>query len=123
MRHEPKCNTAHSLQVGGVKAKALAALTAAKTQAAKVTPPAAKPSPPDDTPLDKAGIAEVQRLLTRLAFKPGPADGVLGQRTIGEIKLYQSFAGVSDDGKATVGLLNELREMVRGPSVEAAGNR
>ena len=29
--------------------------------------------------MDKAGVAEVQRLLTRLAFKPGPADGVLGQ--------------------------------------------
>ena len=93
---------------------------ATTTQAEPPTPtgagvPAAMLAPAD-APLDKAGIAEVQRLLTRLAFKPGPADGVLGSRTVREIKLYQSFAGLPDDGKATYGLLQELREMVRGMS-------
>ena len=96
--------------------KQLAAKTAPGQPAAPSTTPSAKPALPSDTLLDKAGIAEVQLLLTRLAFKPGPADGVLGSRTVREIKLYQSFAGLPDDGKATVGLLSELREMVRGMS-------
>jgi TPR repeat protein len=102
------------------KMKQLGAATVGKPTAAANPKPSAKPSPPADAPFDKAGVAEVQRLLTRLAFKPGPADGVLGERTVGEIKLYQSFAGLKDDGKATSGLLQELRAMVRGMSAESA---
>ena len=83
----------------------------------------ATPAPTADGPLDKAGIAEVQLLLARLAFKPGPADGILGRRTVGEIKLYQGFAGLSDDGEATVSLLRELREMVRGMSTATSPPR
>ena len=101
------------------KARRLAPVTGSKPAAAAQPKLVVKPPPPADTTLDKAGIAEVQRLLTRLAFKPGPADGVLGQRTISEIKLYQKFAGLTDDGKATSGLLQELREMVRGMSNQA----
>ena len=80
----------------------------------------AKKAPPSDAMLDKSGIAEVQRLLARLAFKPGPADGVMGQRTVREIKLYQRFAGLPDDGTATEALLQELREMVRGMTAETS---
>ena len=87
-----------------------------KTAAAKAPP--VPPAPPANAPLGKAGIVEVQRLLARLAFKPGPADGVLGQHTVREIKLYQRFAGLPDDGKATPALLQELREMVRGMAAE-----
>ncbi len=88
----------------------------AKTAAAKAPP--VPPAPPANAPLGKSGIVEVQRLLARLAFKPGPADGVLGQHTVREIKLYQRFAGLPDDGKATPALLQELREMVRGMAAE-----
>ncbi len=103
--------------VGAVaRLKSLATTTQAEPPAPTgATAPAAMLAPAD-APLDKAGIAEVQRLLARLAFKPGPADGVLGSRTVREIKLYQSFAGLPADGKATYGLLQELREMVRGMS-------
>ncbi len=105
------------------RVKKLAAAAEAKPVAAEKTTPPAEPPLPADEPLDQAGIAEVQRLLARLAFKPGPADGVLGQRTVSEIKLYQSFAGLTDDGKATFGLLQELREMVRGMSTATSPPR
>lgn len=112
------------------RAEKLAARAAAKPAApeksalaAKPALPPAAPALPADMLLDKAGIAEVQRLLARLAFKPGPADGVLGRRTVREIKLYQSFAGLPDDGKATTGLLHELREMVRGMPSETSPSR
>ncbi len=112
------------------RAKKLASAAEAKpVAAAQTTPsappalPPATPAPTADGPLDKAGIAEVQLLLARLAFKPGPADGILGRRTVGEIKLYQGFAGLSDDGKATVSLLRELREMVRGMSTATSPPR
>lgn len=99
------------------------AATEPKPSAPTRTPAATEPALPAGTLLDRVGTAEVQRLLARLAFKPGPADGVLGARTVREIKLYQSFAGLPDDGKATLGLLRELREMVRGMSsaTEAPG--
>jgi TPR repeat protein len=99
--------------------KELAATTAPTPPAP--TPPApttaaTEPALAGATLLDRLGVAEVQRLLARLAFRPGPADGILGARTVREIKLYQSFAGLPDDGKATLGLVRELREMVRGMS-------
>ena len=73
--------------------------------------------------LDKAGIAEAQRLLARLGFKPGPADGILGRRTIRGIKLYQSSAGLPNDGKATSNLLRELRKLALGASTKTTPTR
>jgi peptidoglycan hydrolase-like protein with peptidoglycan-binding domain len=42
-------------------------------------------------------------------FKPGDADGQLGQRTADPIKLYQKFAGLDVDGRASRDLLEDLR--------------
>ena len=39
------------------------------------------------------------------------ADGVAGRRTVAAIKLYQEFAGLPVDGKATVGLLHDVRDV------------
>ena len=74
----------------------------------------------DQAEADPAAVRTIQHLLADAGYTPGPADGILGQRTVSEIKLYQSFAGLSDDGTATVGLLEELREMVRGMSAAAS---
>jgi peptidoglycan hydrolase-like protein with peptidoglycan-binding domain len=41
-------------------------------------------------------------------FNPGDADGQLGQRTTDAIKLYQKFAGIDVDGKASRNLLEDL---------------
>ena len=73
--------------------------------------------------LDKAGIAEAQQLLAQLGFKPGPADGILGRRTSRGIKQYQSSAGLPNDGKATSGLLRELRKLTRGATTKTTPTR
>ena len=63
--------------------------------------------------LDRAGIAEVQRLLAALLFTPGAPDGVAGAKTVAAIQLYQQFAGIPVDGAATEVLLRDLREITR----------
>lgn len=62
--------------------------------------------------LSPAGIINMQRLLTKLDLSPGPADGVLGKKTVEAIKLYQRFAGLPVDGKPTPDLLKDLRQVV-----------
>ncbi|NQU72527.1 MAG: peptidoglycan-binding protein [Rhodospirillales bacterium] len=54
-------------------------------------------------------ISEMQRLLAKLDFRPGPPDGVLGHRTVGAIRLYQKFGGLEITGHATPELLSDLR--------------
>ena len=36
----------------------------------------------------------------------------MGQKTVDAIKMYQRFAGLKVDGKATPSLLNDLRQVV-----------
>jgi len=54
-------------------------------------------------------ISEVQRLLAKLDFRPGPPDGVIGHRTVKAIRLYQKFGGLEITGHATLDLLADLR--------------
>jgi localization factor PodJL len=63
------------------------------------------------TPMTRETIAEIQRILYRLDFDPGAADGVAGTRTVAAIKLYQKFAGLPEDGKPSAALLEDLREV------------
>ena len=71
-----------------------------------------------DRPLSAAGIKNLQQLLAKLDLAPGPADGILGDRTIEAIKLYQRFAGLPVDGKPTVDLLLDLRQVVGAMTTE-----
>lgn len=68
--------------------------------------------------LSAAGIKNLQRLLKKLDLEPGPPDGVLGDRTIEAIRLYQRFAGLPVDGKPTLELLLDLRQVVDAMSGE-----
>lgn len=80
----------------------------------RATPVKKKPltDPPKNKTLSPAGIVNLQRLLAKLDLSPGPADGVIGKRTIEAIKLYQRFAGLPVDGKPTPDLLKDLRQVV-----------
>ena len=60
-------------------------------------------------PIGKEEIMEIQTLLDAMNFNPGPVDGSLGNRTTSAIKLYQQFAGLDADGKASRELLEDLR--------------
>jgi membrane-bound lytic murein transglycosylase B len=64
-----------------------------------------------ETVVPRADVAEIQRLLARLDFDPGPANGEMGQKTIEAIASYQAMAGMPADGKPSVALLEELREV------------
>lgn len=54
-------------------------------------------------------IQEIQSLLARMKFDPGPADGQMGRRTADAIRLYQQFAGIKADGVPSLELLEEMR--------------
>lgn len=93
--------------------------TATPASSPRSSPPAAAAPTPDkssttnaaDQPLDHAGIAETQKLLIRLKFYSGKADGKSGPKTAQAIREYQKMAGLPADGKATVGLLTNLRDV------------
>lgn len=52
---------------------------------------------------------EMESLLARLNFDPGPVDGVIDERTRAAITLYQQFAALPEDGEPNAALLSELR--------------
>jgi hypothetical protein len=57
-----------------------------------------------------AFIASIQRLLSQLVYRPGPADGILGTRTRSAIRAFQQEAGLPVDGEPSQTLLSVLRE-------------
>ncbi len=81
----------------------LADLGGNRTSAADGPPHAARSVQPDKT------VREAQTLLAKLGYDPGPADGLLGSRTIGAIREYQKAAGLPVDGKVSPQLMKSLR--------------
>ncbi|MEO1224720.1 MAG: peptidoglycan-binding protein [Pseudomonadota bacterium] len=61
-------------------------------------------------PVDREGIREIQTLLSELGFSPGPADGIMGNRTRSAIQAYQRLIGTPVTGEADTQLLARLRE-------------
>lgn len=80
-------------------------------QIAARAPAETRPAPPAPAagPVRKEEIMEIQTLLDAMNFNPGPVDGSLGSRTTNAIRLYQQFAGLDVDGKASRELLEDLR--------------
>jgi cell division septation protein DedD len=61
--------------------------------------------------LNKNEVRELEDLLARLGFDPGPVDGVLDAQTRTAIKGYQDFAALPVNGQASWSLLDELRSV------------
>lgn len=57
-------------------------------------------------------VVEIQTLLTKLGYNPGPADGLYGNKTKTEIIKFQRKMGMKEDGIANVELLRVLRGSV-----------
>lgn len=55
-------------------------------------------------------ILKTQSILTTLGFKPGPADGLMGAKTVNAIKKFQKRAGVKINGKVTPELISALEK-------------
>lgn len=60
-------------------------------------------------PLGRAGIRELQRLLNRLGYSAGTADGVIGTRTRNAIRAFERARGMEVRGRATDVVLEAAR--------------
>lgn len=68
------------------------------------------PEPPrDPQPLQRAGVRELQRLLNRLGYGAGRADGVIGSRTRDAIRAFERARGLEVRGRATDVVLEAAR--------------
>ncbi|MBN1365307.1 MAG: SEL1-like repeat protein [Syntrophaceae bacterium] len=61
-------------------------------------------------PTGAALIREIQKNLTALGYDPGPADGVMGNKTHWAIRDYQKQAGLPIDGEPSPELLEQLKK-------------
>ena len=64
------------------------------------------------TPLSTKVVREVQTLLGRLNYNPGPVDGLYGQRTKRAIEYYQRDEGLSITGEVSEKLVASLNRSV-----------
>ena len=53
-------------------------------------------------------IAEAQRLLSGLGYKPGPADGIIGPRTLAAIREFEKRIGMRATGQLNEALLAKM---------------
>ena len=54
-------------------------------------------------------VRQAQTLLAELGYDPGPADGLLGSRTVQAIREYQKAAGLPVNGKVSARLMESLK--------------
>jgi membrane-bound lytic murein transglycosylase B len=68
------------------------------------------PEPPrEPRPLQRTGIRELQRLLNRLGYSAGSADGRIGTRTRNAIRAFERAQGMQVRGRATDVVLEAAR--------------
>jgi membrane-bound lytic murein transglycosylase B len=72
-------------------------------------PPVERSWPRGDRMLTNAERKELQILLARHGFDPGPVDGRIGPRTRAAIRAYQASRGLLPDGYADVAILEHIR--------------
>jgi membrane-bound lytic murein transglycosylase B len=70
------------------------------------------PAPPPRA-LDARGVRELQRLLKRLGYRLGPADGAVGPATRSAIRAFQRRRHMDVTGRATTDVLAAARAAVR----------
>jgi localization factor PodJL len=58
-------------------------------------------------------IAEIQRLLARLGYQPGEAQGEMGARTADAIRQFEQAHGFAVTGEPSAGLLRQLNAATR----------
>lgn len=60
--------------------------------------------------LSAGEIQELQTLLTRLGYRPGPIDGYMGPKTAAAIRRFEAATGLPERGAATPAILQALRQ-------------
>jgi len=56
----------------------------------------------------RAQIKEVQRRLTLIGYRPGPADGLFGRQTVQAVKSFQRQVGLKATGRIDRSILQRL---------------
>ncbi|GAB3455308.1 lytic murein transglycosylase [Insolitispirillum peregrinum] len=69
--------------------------------------------PADDVPLRRSDITEMQTLLARLGYDPGPADGMAGGQTRSALKAFQTRQGLIADAYPSQEVLSRLRSVAQ----------
>jgi membrane-bound lytic murein transglycosylase B len=69
--------------------------------------------PPDDEPLSRDTVIDIQTRLARLGFYTDETDGLLGPKTRSAVRLFQKQTGLPADGHPTPELVARLQKAVR----------
>jgi TPR repeat protein len=80
------------------------------------TPAPPSPAAPSASGVDRATVREVQRLLARLGFDPGPADGIVGAQTRSAVRAFERSRGLPETGVVDARLLALLRAIAATPA-------
>lgn len=108
------CQTAPSRttsDTGSVRAAPAAPIsTPAMAEVAKADSNASAQEVRTDAPAAPMSTIELQRRLTERGYKPGPIDGIDGQRTINALKLFQHDHKLPVTGSLDVHTVLELRK-------------
>lgn len=67
------------------------------------------PGEAERAPSASAEVQAIEQLLADLSFTPGPIDSVMDEETTAAIRAFQQAAGLTEDGLASPGLLEELK--------------
>ncbi len=76
-------------------------------------PETTAPSSPQSRATPDKSVAEAQRMLSRLGYRPGPDDGLLGQRTRAAVRQYREENRLPASDGVDEHLLGHLRDAVR----------
>jgi membrane-bound lytic murein transglycosylase B len=76
-------------------------------------PPVMQAPPPDDEPLSRDTVIDMQNRLTRLTLYTDEVDGLLGPKTRSAVRLYQKQIGMPADGHPTPEFVRRLQQAVR----------
>ncbi len=66
-----------------------------------------------DKPANSSAVSRVQSGLSRLAYDPGPVDGVMGSKTEAAIRNYERDHNLLVDGRPTVKLARHIEELLQ----------
>lgn len=95
--------------------RSMASTTSQSVSSARTTPPVSQAAPTsersgvEDRALDHAELKELQTLLTRSGYSPGPIDGKLGPRTRAAVQAFRKQSADSAAGDPTLATLARLR--------------
>lgn len=87
-------------------APALPAAAAPQPKAEIPSPP--RPAPRESRPLSGVEVAQLQGRLRALGFNPGPADGVIGPRTVTAAREFQAAHGLTITGTIDSALFDDV---------------